>query len=121
MRIEDRRVMIGSMPYYAKKTRRLERVVKGFANHRRIEILMLLEKEPELSVTEIAGCLNINLKTASEHIRRLAISGLVLKRNQGNAVRHAPVSCRRIYSQVLKNIGIDWLGRGGIEKRYFLL
>ena len=78
------------VPYSVKTTRKLERVVKGFANHRRIEILMLLEKEPELSVTEIAERLNINLKTASEHIRRLAIPGLVLKRNQGNAVRHAP-------------------------------
>ncbi len=65
-------------------------MVKGFANHRRIEILMLLEKEPELSVTEIAKSLDINLKTASEHIRRLAISGLVLKRNEANAVRHTP-------------------------------
>ena len=78
------------MPYYAKTTRKLERVVKGFANHRRIEILMLLGKEPELSVTEIAESLHINLKTASEHIRRLTISGLVLKRNQGSAVRHVP-------------------------------
>ena len=79
-----------AMSYYAKTTRKLERVVKGFANHRRIEILMLLEKEPELSVMEIAERLGINFKTASEHIRRLAIPGLVLKRNQGNAVRHIP-------------------------------
>ena len=78
------------MSYSIKTTRKLERVVKGFANHRRIEILMLLEKEPELSVTEIAASLNINFKTASEHIRRLAIAGLVLKRNEGNAVRHVP-------------------------------
>jgi DNA-binding transcriptional ArsR family regulator len=69
--------------------KRLERTVKGFANHRRIEIMELLEKEPELSVSEIALKLKINFKTASEHIRRLAIAGLVLKRNQGNNVRHA--------------------------------
>ena len=69
--------------------RQLERIVKGFANHRRIEILKLLEEEPELSVSEIALKLKINFKTASEHIRRLAIAGLVLKRYQGNNVRHA--------------------------------
>lgn len=78
------------MSYFVKITKKLERVVKGFDNHRRIEILRLLEKEPELSVTEIARSLNINLKTASEHIRRLTISGLVLKRNDANAVRHTP-------------------------------
>jgi DNA-binding transcriptional ArsR family regulator len=72
-----------------KKFRQLERVVKGFANHRRIEILDLLERSPELSVMEIADTLKINFKTAAEHIRRLAIAGLVLKRNEGNKVRHA--------------------------------
>lgn len=72
-----------------KKFRQLERVVKGFANHRRIEIMALLEKTPELSVSEIAETLRINFKTASEHVRRLAIAGLVLKRNEANAVRHA--------------------------------
>ena len=68
--------------------RTLERMVKGFANHRRIQILALLQKTPELSVDEIATTLNVNFKTISEHIRRLAIAGLVLKRNAGNEVRH---------------------------------
>ena len=72
-----------------KKPRQLERVVKGFANHRRIEIMLLLERQSELSVSEIAETLEINFKTASEHIRRLAIAELVMKRNEGNAVRHA--------------------------------
>lgn len=72
-----------------KKPRQLERIVKGFANHRRIEIMLLLERQPELSVSEIAEILKINFKTASEHIRRLAIAGLVMKRNEGNSVRHA--------------------------------
>ncbi len=68
--------------------KKLERVAKGFANHRRLAILDLLEKQPELSVDEIATSLNINFKTASEHIRRLALAGLVLKRYEGNFVRH---------------------------------
>ena len=68
--------------------RQLERIVKGFSNHRRIQILFLVHDTPELSVGEIAQKLKINLKTASEHIRRLAISGLILKRNQGKNVRH---------------------------------
>ena len=71
------------------KPRHLERVVKGFSNHRRIEILQLLNKQPELALFEIAEALNINFKTASEHIRRLAIAGLVMKRHEGAAVRHA--------------------------------
>ena len=50
------------------RSRRLERVVKGFANHRRIEILELLGKRPEMSVGEISIALEIELKTASEHL-----------------------------------------------------
>jgi len=73
----------------SERTRQLERIVKGFANHRRIEILQLLQKEPELSLVEIAETLKINFKTASEHTRRLALAGLVMKRNEGSAVRHA--------------------------------
>ena len=72
-----------------KTARQLERLVKGFANHRRIEILEVVEKKPELSVFEIADELKINFKTASDHIRRLAIAGLVMKRNEGSSVRHA--------------------------------
>lgn len=72
-----------------KSTRQLERIVRGFSNHRRIEILHLLQEHPELSVIEIAETLDINFKTASEHTRRLAITGLVGKRSQGAAVRHA--------------------------------
>ena len=68
--------------------RKLERVTKGFANHRRLQILDLLKQQPELSVEEIATALKINFKTASEHIRRLAHAGLVLKRYEGNFVRH---------------------------------
>lgn len=71
-----------------KNTRSLERLVKGFANHRRIQIMDLLSKNPELSVIEISDNLKVNFKTISEHIRKLAISGLVLKRNEVNLVRH---------------------------------
>ncbi len=71
-----------------KSYRQLERLVRGFSNHRRIQIMELLQKIPELSVDEIATTLKINFKTASDHIRRLAISGLLLKRSEGNAVRH---------------------------------
>ncbi|MCH7529978.1 winged helix-turn-helix transcriptional regulator [Patescibacteria group bacterium] len=72
-----------------KKTyRELERIARGFSNHRRIQIMELLHKKPELSVDEIANELDVNFKTISEHIRRLAISAIVLKRPDGSSVRH---------------------------------
>ena len=68
--------------------RHLERIVRGFSNHRRIEILTLLERSPELSLAEISETLNINFKAAADHTRRLAIVGLVLKRSEGASVCH---------------------------------
>ncbi len=76
------------MPKEEKSFHQLERIVRGFSNHRRIQILELLKKSPELAVVEISDWLKINFKTAAEHIRRLAITGLVLKRNDGHNVRH---------------------------------
>ncbi|OGH12113.1 MAG: hypothetical protein A2776_03390 [Candidatus Levybacteria bacterium RIFCSPHIGHO2_01_FULL_40_10] len=70
------------------KKRVLERIVRSFGNHRRIEILDLLDKSPELSVSEIAKILKINIQTSSEHTRRLTIAGLIMKRSQGKNIRH---------------------------------
>lgn len=86
------------------KPRQLERIVKGFSNHRRIEIVQLLDRLPELSVSEIASELKINFKTASEHIRRLAISGLVMKRNDGAVVRHALTASGRLILKFLRTL-----------------
>jgi DNA-binding transcriptional ArsR family regulator len=69
-------------------TRWVERVIKGVANHRRIQILELLGRSPELSVEEISEATKIGYPTASSHIAKLTIAGLVIKRNEGQAVRH---------------------------------
>ncbi len=72
-----------------KKTNmQLERIVKGFANHRRLQILELLYKNPELSVQEISDKLKSAFKNISAHINKMATAGLVMKRHDANMVRH---------------------------------
>ncbi len=66
----------------------IERIVKGFANHRRIEILELLSQNPEMSLASIAKTLNVNFRTASDHIRKMATAGFVIKRSEGLVVHH---------------------------------
>lgn len=68
--------------------RRLERIVKGFANHRRLEILHLLHNEPELSLEDISERLNIGYENAYEHLRKMEIAGMILKRSDSKSVRH---------------------------------
>ena len=87
------------------RSRKLERVVKGFANHRRIEILELLGKKPEMSVGEISLATEIELKTASEHLRRLAIAGLIVKRYEGREVRHAVTARAKHILTFLRKLG----------------
>ena len=71
-----------------KSDRQLERIVKGFANHRRLQILGVLQKEPELSLQEISEKVNSDFKNISSHINKMAVSGLVIKRNELHSVRH---------------------------------
>lgn len=71
-----------------KNKRELEKIFKGVANHRRVEILILLDKNPELSVIEVSEILKANFKTIAEHIRKLHIAGLVFKTSCGQSVAH---------------------------------
>ena len=68
---------------------KLEKIMKGAANKWRIAVLELLDKKPGLPLWGIAEVLNMNMKTASEHVRRLSLAGLVAKRYKGSSVRHA--------------------------------
>ena len=74
---------------YGKTAKQMERHLKGVANHYRISILMLVAKQPDITVEEIAARLDGNIKTISEHTRRLAAAGLVNKRYRGKHVCHA--------------------------------
>ena len=66
--------------------KKIEKVVKSFANHRRIQILNLLTKNPDLSVDQIAQNLNVNFVTIADHIRKLSDAGLVDKKHKGHFV-----------------------------------
>ena len=67
--------------------KRLERIVKGFANHRRIQILDLLHAEPGLTVDQVAERLGSSYFNISDHIRKMAIAGLLSKHSDGPNVR----------------------------------
>jgi DNA-binding MarR family transcriptional regulator len=72
-----------------KNAKQLERYFKGVANHRRIDILLLVSQKEGIVVEDIASILDVNFKTISEHIRRLVQAGLVNKSHRGRQVGHA--------------------------------
>lgn len=68
--------------------RKIERIVKGFANHNRIKVLELLDNKPDLSVMEISEKLKVGYENTSDHIRKMAVAGLLMKKNSGPSVLH---------------------------------
>ena len=71
-----------------KSPKQLERHLKGVSNHRRIQILMLVAKNPNISLDEIAKRLEGNMKMIAEHTRRLTQAGLIDKKYSGRSVVH---------------------------------
>jgi len=72
-----------------KTSKQLERYFKGAANHRRLDILLLIAKSEGITLEKIAKVLNCNIKTISEHTRRLVQAGLLNKKYQGRSVAHS--------------------------------
>ena len=69
--------------------RALERIVRGFSCHRRIQILTLLEQSPQpLSLSQIAATCRANIKSVGEHTQRLSHAGLIAKRSRGRETLH---------------------------------
>ena len=72
-----------------KTAKQLERYFKGASNHRRVEILSAINTHEGISVDRLATLLKCNMKTVSEHTRRLVQAGLVNKQYQGREVAHS--------------------------------
>lgn len=68
--------------------RRVEKIIKAIANHRRIQILDLLDQKSNLSVVNIADKTHANIKTIDAHINKLFAVNMLTKRTAGNHVFH---------------------------------
>ena len=71
-----------------KTAKQMERHLKGMANHYRIEILLYIAKNNNVTLENIIEALNANEKTIGEHTRRLYTAGLVNKKYRGKFVEH---------------------------------
>ena len=57
-----------------------ERIFKGLANHRRLQILRILKSRGPISLDKVAEICGIQAPTACEHARKLRLAGLVFRR-----------------------------------------
>lgn len=72
----------------ARRHQRLERIFKGVASHRRIEILEVLESHPDLSLKQIVQLIGTDYRTGAEHVRKMSLAGLVWKDRRPRMVCH---------------------------------
>ncbi|MDO8515670.1 MAG: winged helix-turn-helix domain-containing protein [bacterium] len=72
-----------------KTAKQLERYFKGAANHWRIAILTIVEKNEGITVEGITNELGGNFKTISQHTRQLVHGGLLNKKYSGREVAHS--------------------------------
>ncbi len=79
--------------------RSVAQIMKGVANHFRVEILALLHNFPNRTLWEITESLDCNFRTISEHTRKMAQAGLVIKQYRGVSVHHR---LTRLGERVLK-------------------
>ncbi len=80
----------------------MERHLKGMANHYRIDILLLIDKQKGITLDDIVKLLKANEKTIGEHTRRLFQAGLINKKYRDNFVEHALSPYGKMFVRFLK-------------------
>ena len=81
------------------------RMTASLGNHRRIEIIRLLRKQPLLCVDQIAEACKIDKSTASEHLRRLQEGGMIAKKYKG---RRVLLTATKRATAMLRTIDLLW-------------
>ncbi len=86
-----------------KSPKKLERHFKGVANHRRIQILLLVARKPGIILDQIMEELQGNQKTFSEHTRRLVAAGLLEKSYAGRMVEHTLTPYGKVFVDFIRS------------------
>ncbi|MCX6720706.1 MAG: winged helix-turn-helix domain-containing protein [Candidatus Staskawiczbacteria bacterium] len=86
-----------------KTSKQVEKHVKGIANHRRIDILLLVSESSGIALDEIAKTLGCNFKTVSGHALKLVSAGLLDKKYSGPRVLHALSPYGKIFVKFIKD------------------
>jgi len=72
-----------------KTAKQFERHFKGVANHRRVEILLLVAEAPGISLEKISEAMDCDIKNVCQHAQKLVQAGLLNKKYIGRMVGHS--------------------------------
>jgi predicted transcriptional regulator len=85
-----------------KTAKQLERYFKGAANHWRISILNIVDKNEGITVDQITNGLDGNFKTISQHTKSLVQAGLLNKKYTGRKVSHSLSPFGKLFALFMK-------------------
>lgn len=85
-----------------KTSKQVEKHIKGIANHRRIDILLLVSDSSGITLDNIAKALSCNFKTISGHASKLVNAGLIDKNYSGPQVMHSLSPYGKIFVKFIK-------------------
>jgi len=92
--------MVKHSKIYAYK---LERHIKGVANHWRIEILILVADQEGITLDQISELLDCDFKNTSQHTKRLVEAGLINKKHSGTNVEHFLSPYGKLFYKFIKS------------------
>lgn len=85
-----------------KTAKQFERYFKGVANHRRIEILLLVARAEGISLNKIAENIDSDIKNTCQHAQKLVQAGLIDKKYNGRTVGHSVSPYGRKFIKFIK-------------------
>ncbi len=68
--------------------KKIEKVFKGGANHYRIELLVLIDKNPDITLSSLVDIMDVAFKTLAQHLYKLYLYGLINKIYNNQRVMH---------------------------------
>ena len=91
---------------YNQNMKDLEKVLKALANERRLKIIKILKRSPELSVGEVAEEIGLSFRSTSRHLTLLYRAGVLEQERRANLVEYkiaspVPQVLGKIFSLIL--------------------
>lgn len=89
---------------HAKHDDRLPIVFAALGEPRRCTIFRSFLKEPRLCVSDVARALKISMSLASQHLKILEITGLVVREKEGRTVYYRPNTGDALVRNIIQSV-----------------
>ncbi len=83
---------------------RLPIVFGALGDPRRCRIFRSFLKRPRLCVSDVARTLGISMSLASQHLKILEVTGLILREKEGRTVYYRPNDTDELVKSIIKSV-----------------